>query len=203
MKKVILFYFILFNCLGQKKTVDTLEVKLIPQKGINLCWASSMEMIVKAIDSKSTISQKDIVQKLGIDCCMCECSQKCNDNCKSCDIEFATEVNRYDKIFKLLGIQSIQKDTSVLSKSVIIFEIKNKRPILVAVALSENKNFILPNYKANHAVVISGYFENKGKMIVKIKDPFKPCKGQVRELDYDTFFKDYKTTFVTNFVKIR
>lgn len=205
MKKIIFFYFILSNCIGQKSTIDTLEVKLISQKGRNLCWASSMEMIIKAIDVKSIVSQKDIVKKLGIDCCMCECNKNCNDsqNCKSCDIEFAAEANRYDKLFKLLDIQSIQKDSTVLSKDKIISEIKNKRPILIAVRLNENTNSILPNYKANHTVVISGYFENKGKMIIKIKDPFQQCKGQLREIDYDTFFKDYKTTFVTNFVKVQ
>ncbi len=188
----------------QKKLIGTLDVKLIPQKGRNLCWASCIEMIVKFINSESTISQKDIVQKLGIDYGMCKCIQDCKEGniCKNCDIEFVPQVNRYDKLFKSLGIKSVQKDDTVLSKVKIVSEIKNKRPILVAVSLDETNNLIVPKCKANHVVIISGYFENNGKMIIKIKDPFQPCKGQIRELDYDTFFKDYKTTFVTDFVKI-
>lgn len=197
-----IYVFILFSnfCFGQYKSSEILDVKLISQKGSNLCWAASTEMITKFLTPTSKFGQKEIVQiYMSVEnCCLNQC-EKTKSPCKnSCDIEFVPEKNRYDVVFSKLNYTAKQYDKMIISWEILVNEIKNKRPILIAVPQSGNEIFVDKiNSTANHVVVICGYIIKNGIKYVKIKDPWLPCTGHEYEIAYDKF-KDYKTTFVCN-----
>lgn len=171
----------------------TLPVNMVKQRGSNLCWASSMEMILQYYDPANTETQcslsflfqemiGDLPTVATLNCdyiCSGGCASFLGDPCNQAlpanyisdygGINISDPAN-YDLLFSKLGYHSME-DINLLTWAQYVQELNQCRPIIFMYSVTGERS----TYIFNHSVVAYGYDQIGGVDYFLIKDPWSDC----------------------------
>jgi hypothetical protein len=197
MKKLLLISILFVPHLIFSQTV-VLRVNEIPQQASQLCWAASMEMIIK-FHGVSTINQCKLSDFLrgttGTTCPGCSGTDFYSTGDWNLTINNGAR-GQFLPVLSKAGFYAIE-DTTRLTWTIVNRQINNCRPFILAYNETiRNQNGTMRTI--NHAVVVKGKFKLGTTPYVSINDPlWEVCRSKVYALNLNEIYDPRNFIHVT------